>query len=116
MGLTTWQTSGYENQTLLLSGGCAVTLSSLASTIASALNRPVHLKIVDMDEYVVAHTGQPGPRGEAVFLREWATTYRALMRGECAVVDSTLQELLGRKLVTLEETVLGTLIRESPSA
>lgn len=103
------QTSEYENRTLLLSGTHTVTLSALASIVSSALNRPVHLKAVSVDEYIAAHMGRPGPRGEAAFLREWATTYHALMRGECAVADSTLRELIGRELVSFEETVIGML-------
>lgn len=32
--------------------------------------------------------------------------YRALIRGECAVADPTLRELVGRELVPFEETVV----------
>ncbi|KAH9831872.1 NmrA-like family protein [Rhodofomes roseus] len=97
--------SGYENRTLLLSGTRVVTLSALASTVSALLNRPVHLKVVSEGEYVAAHTGRPGPRGEAGFLRKWATTYRALGRGECAVADPTLREIIGREPTPFEETV-----------
>ncbi|KAH9831866.1 NmrA-like family protein [Rhodofomes roseus] len=97
--------SGYENRTLLLSGTRIITLSALASTISALLNRPVRLKVVSEDEYVAAHTGRPGPRGEADFLRKWATTYRALVRGECAVADPTLKEILGREPTPFDETV-----------
>ncbi|TFY52959.1 hypothetical protein EVJ58_g9720 [Rhodofomes roseus] len=36
---------------------------------------------------------------------KWATTYRALGRGECAVADPTLREIIGREPTPFEETV-----------
>ncbi|KZT63272.1 hypothetical protein DAEQUDRAFT_640178, partial [Daedalea quercina L-15889] len=101
--------NGYENHTLVLSGTRAVTLSSLASTISNLLHRPVHLKVVSEDEYVAANSGLPGPWGEADFLHKWATSFRALVRGECAVVDPTLREILGREPTPFEETVKSVL-------
>ncbi|KZT63041.1 hypothetical protein DAEQUDRAFT_742149, partial [Daedalea quercina L-15889] len=100
---------GYQNRTLLLSGTRTVTLSSLASIISNLLHRSIHLKVVSEDEYVAAHTGRPGPRGEADFLHKWATTYSALVRGECAVADPTLGEILGREPTPFEETVKSVL-------
>lgn len=86
-----------------------MTLSSLAATVSSVLNRPVHLKVVSVDQYITTHTGRLTPRGEAAYLREWATMHHALTRGECSVIDSTLRELVKRELVPFEETVTGML-------
>lgn len=107
--LLTSQQTGYENRTLLLSANRTVTLSALAVTVASVLNRPVHLKIVSVDEYIAAHKGRLGSRVEAAYLPEWATVLHAVARGECSVTDPTLRELVGRELVPFEETVTSML-------
>ena len=38
-------------------------------------------------------------------LSKWSTTFPALKRGELAVVDPLLREILGRDLLPFEETV-----------
>ena len=55
------------------------------------------------------NVGKHGPRGEEEFLRKWATTYKALERGELAVVDPLLQQILGRELKPFEATLAETL-------
>ncbi|EMD33058.1 hypothetical protein CERSUDRAFT_118132 [Gelatoporia subvermispora B] len=95
----------HANETLLLSGARARTLAQLAATVSALVGRTLALRVVPEDEYVRAHAGGPGPRGEEAFLRKWATTYRALARGELAVVDPLLQQILGRPLKPVEETV-----------
>lgn len=75
-----------------------MTLSELSDLISSLLklDPPLKVKIVSEDEYVASNEG-----GEDL-LRKWATTYPALARGECAVVDPLLREIIGRDLKPFE--------------
>lgn len=100
---------GFENEIRLLSGSRAITLSEVAEKISSLIGRKVRLVVVSEDEYVKANVGKPGPQGEEEFLRQWATTYKALARGEAGVVDPTLQEVLGRELTPFDDTLKITL-------
>ncbi|KAI0800226.1 NmrA-like family protein [Fomes fomentarius] len=99
----------YENETLLLSGSRSITLKEIAQKIFSISGRSLKLVVSTEDEYVKAHLGKNGPRAEEEFLRKWATTYKALQRGELDVVDPLLQEVLGRELKPFEDT-----LRETP--
>lgn len=49
-------------------------------------------------------------------MRKWATTFPAIARGELAVVDPLLREILGRELKPLEETLREALNVDSASA
>ncbi|OSC97536.1 NmrA-like family protein [Trametes coccinea BRFM310] len=96
---------GYENQTLLFSGSRAITLKEIAEKISGLLGRNIQLVVSTEDEYVRANVGKNGPRGEEEFLRKWATTYKALKRGELDVVDPLLQKIVGRELKPFEATL-----------
>lgn len=75
----------------------------LTSTLK--LDPSLQVKIILPDEYV---SGNDSP---ADVLAKWATTYLALKRGELAVVDPLLREILGQDLKPFEETVKETLER-----
>ncbi|TCD60097.1 hypothetical protein EIP91_010716, partial [Steccherinum ochraceum] len=96
--------SGFENKTVTLTGAVPVTLSELAEKISSVLpgNRHITVKAVDLEPFVAAKT--TGNRSEEV-VRKWSTTYTALGLKQLAKVDPLLQELLGRKLKPLDETL-----------
>ncbi|KAH9888351.1 NmrA-like family protein [Cubamyces lactineus] len=100
---------GFENETRLLSGSRTITLKEIADKVSSLLGRSIRLVIGSEDDYVRANVGKHGPRGEEEFLRKWATTYKALERGELDVVDPLLQEVLGRELKPFGETLKETL-------
>jgi hypothetical protein len=103
----------YANKTVLLSGSEALTLSSVASLLSTHLARQIKLHVVSEDEYVRAHEKPGGDvRSSPEFLRLWATTYPALAVGECARVDGLLEELLGRKPKSFEETLKESLKEE----
>lgn len=91
----------HKNETVLFTGSKAITLSELAGIISNLMKiePPLQLKIVSEDEYVASNEG-----GEDL-LRKWATTYPALVRGELAVVDPLLRQILGRDLKSFEETL-----------
>jgi hypothetical protein len=74
-----------------------LTLDQLAGTLSTLRAREVRLHVVSVDEYVARHTRDDGePRGEPAFLREWATTYAAIARGDAGAVDPLLERVLGR--------------------
>ncbi|KAI0330390.1 NmrA-like family protein [Cubamyces sp. BRFM 1775] len=100
---------GFENETRLLSGSRSVTLNEIADKVSSLLGRNVRLVIATEDDYVRANVDKHGPRGEEEFLRKWATTYKALERGELDVVDPLLQQVIGRELKPFEDTLKETL-------
>ncbi|KAH9935131.1 NmrA-like family protein [Epithele typhae] len=106
---------GYENETILLSGSRAITLSEIAEKASALLGRTIKLRVVSEDEYVRRNIGKGGPRGEEEFLRRWATTYVAMAKGELAVVDPLLQKVLGRDLKRFDETLKETLFKEASS-
>lgn len=96
---------GYENETHLLSGSRSITLKEIAQKIFSISGRRLKLVVGPEDDYVKANLGKNGPRGEKEFLHKWATTYKALQRGELDVVDPLLQEVLGKELKPFEDTL-----------
>ena len=97
--------SGWENKLIALTGTRAPTLHDLLPTISALLGRQMRLKTVSEDEYVATLAARRVSPGSTEYLRQWATTYPALMRGECAQIDLTLRELLGREPTPVEETL-----------
>lgn len=85
----------YRNKTILLTGPEAVPLSAVASILSRLLHRDIKVKHVGVDEYSTSSTAlsKLGPE----FAKLWATTYEALKRGECAIVDPLLGLVLGRR-------------------
>ncbi|KAI0782996.1 NmrA-like family protein [Abortiporus biennis] len=96
--------SDFDNKTILLSGQQSVTLTSLAQKISKIIGRNLTLKIVPVEEYVKNNLGKSDSWPESL-LRDWATTFPAIKRGECATVDPLLRNLLGRDLKTIDETL-----------
>jgi hypothetical protein len=76
---------------------------------ANILGRPITFRIISVDEYVERnkHPGRtpPYPHGEEDFLRKWATAFKALEKGESAVADPLLQQVLGRELIPMKDTL-----------
>ena len=99
----------YENETRLLSGSRTVTLGQIAENVSQLLGRDVKLVVGSEDDYVQRNLGKNGPRGEEEFLRKWATTYKAMERGELDIVDPLLEEVVGRPLKPFEHTLKETL-------
>jgi len=89
---------GYENKKLLLSGAKPHTIKDLAALLSTILGREIPVKYVSEEEYVKTFEPKVGE-----VAKKWATTYRALERGETAVVDSSLPTILGRPLISVEQ-------------
>jgi uncharacterized protein YbjT (DUF2867 family) len=103
--------TSYQNQTVLLSGSRAVTLSEVASLISPILARPVKLHVISEDEWITRNKKDDGDfRHSEEFLQLWATTYPALAAGECATVDPLLEKLLGRPPRAFEKDLKDTLL------
>lgn len=103
------------NNSLLFSGPEVISLSSIASSITDVLSLPrlLRIKYVTMEEYATSAAAlkRLGPE----FARLWATTYEALKRGECAVVTSTLEEVLGRRPKEMK-TMLKEVLKDDGAA
>ncbi len=85
----------YRNNTVLFTGPEAIPLGAVASILSNLLHRDIKVKHVEVDEYATSSTtlSKLGPE----FAKLWATTYDALKRGECSVVDPSLGLVLGRR-------------------
>jgi len=103
----------FKNQTVLLSGPRALSLSQIAGIVSKKLGRDIRVVYVDIEEYSTSSTTllKLGPE----FAKLWATTYKALQKGECSVISPLLEILLGRKPTEMEE-VLNRLLRDFQSA
>ncbi len=79
---------------MLFTGPEAIPLGAVASILSNLLHRDIKVKHVEVDEYATSSTtlSKLGPE----FAKLWATTYDALKRGECSVVDPSLGLVLGR--------------------
>ncbi|UJR16837.1 hypothetical protein I4U23_003736 [Adineta vaga] len=100
---------GHEQETLLLTGSTPITISTVSDMFAKILKRPITFRIVPVNEYIENHvrpgSTPPYPTGEEDFLKKWATSFKALERGESAVADPLLKQVLGRELVPLIDTL-----------
>lgn len=98
----------YTNQTVLLSGDKAYTVTETAALVGKVVKKNVRTEIISTDEYVnTLGKGRLGPE----FAKQWATTYEGLKRGECATVDPLLGHLIGR-LTPLEDVLRVLLLKE----
>ncbi|KZT04727.1 NmrA-like family protein [Laetiporus sulphureus 93-53] len=97
---------GYVGETLLLSGSRVMTLHELAQRISAILHREIKLCIVDEERYLKRNIGKDGRMGEEKYLRQWVSTFISVRRGELEIVDPLLQNVLGRKLKPIEETLV----------
>ncbi|KAI0360620.1 NmrA-like family protein [Trametes cingulata] len=97
--------SGFENETVLLSGPHAVTMKEVAEIYSRLLGRTIRLVVSTEDDFVKANLGRPGHLGEKEWLRSRATVYKAMARGEMAAVDPVLWRLLGREPKPFEDSL-----------
>lgn len=106
------QRSEFVDKTVLLSGSRAYTLPETAAIISKCLGwdeNPLRVDAVGTQGYVDFQFERQKGKFTREFFEKWATTYPAMEKGETAVVDPLLQELLGRELKGMEER-LGELL------
>lgn len=103
---------GYENQIVLLTAKEAITFSELVNVINQITGRHVKLEIVPPDEYVrLKSANDPGEKSAAFFqtLLSW---YEGITRGEAAMTDPLMAEVLGREPKTATEAVRDLLTKD----
>lgn len=96
----------HTNKTILLSGPKLLTMGEVVETLGRIINKPLRISEVSVDEYAAQPQIAAGQTyGAASFVREWATAWDAIRRGECAVTSPLLGELLGREPEDYEKTL-----------
>jgi nucleoside-diphosphate-sugar epimerase len=107
----------YDNRLLLLSGPKGYSIKDVAGIISStlSLHPPLRTKSVSTEEYVNYHLANsqlslawmiyPPRSDQKTFLENMAGAARAEENGETAVTSELLEEILGRKPTSMEETV-----------
>lgn len=95
----------WSGRTFYLSQKKTWTLQDIARIISNVSGRTIELKIVSRREYEDFYAEKGIERASVEW---WSSSYDALKDGECAIDDSTLENLLkenGRYPVPLEETI-----------
>lgn len=100
--LTNTDGGRYTDKLVLLSGPRAVNLEEVAAAVSKALGweaaQALQVHEVSEDEFVAHHSSNRGGGEEAEkFVRSWASTFPAIAKGELAVIDPSLEVVLGRK-------------------
>jgi hypothetical protein len=97
----------FLNTTILLSGPRSYSLAETVSIIGNAIGKDLKIRQVSVQEYA----NLPEVRasldygGGDVWPVLWATAWEGIRRGETANVTPYLEELLGRKPESFEETI-----------
>ena len=103
----------FADQTVLLSGGAAVSLRGVAELISGVMGwqgeEAVQVEEMGGERWVDAmvemKTGKKEDAETREFMKKWYTTYPAIEKGELDVVDPLLEKLLGRKLESMEQSL-----------
>lgn len=105
------------NKMIMLSGPKAYTLEDTLAVLSRKVGKNIRIKPVSVNEYssqphllkdmeFYSRNDEDPVAGAREWARLWANSYDAIQRGETAVTSNTLEELLGRKPVSFEETIL----------
>lgn len=97
----------YKNQIMLLSGPKVWSLAETIKLLADVKGKEMNFKEVSPEEYVAEPRVQQrlGSHGPGEVPKQWATSFDAVKKGECAVTSVELGRLLGREPEALEKTV-----------
>ncbi|OAL50041.1 NAD(P)-binding protein [Pyrenochaeta sp. DS3sAY3a] len=83
----------WAGRTVYLSQKATRTLGEIAGTVSRVLGREVRIKVVGREAYETYYVEESGR--ERLSVEWWSSTYEALEEGECAIEDSTLENILG---------------------
>lgn len=97
----------YQNRVMLLSGTRVWSLANTVKLLGQVKGKDMKVKQVTEEEYVAEPRVQEmlGSHGPGEVPKQWATSFDAVSKGECAVVSVELRRLLGREPEGFEETV-----------
>ena len=97
----------YKNQIMLLSGWRVWSLADTVKLLGEVKEKDMKVKQITEEEYVAEPQVQEmlGSHGPGEVPKQWATSFEAVKKGECAVVSVELRRLLGRDPEGLGETV-----------
>ena len=91
----------FADKVILLSGPSALSLKDVGTAVSGTLGwkgeQQLKVREVSEDEFVRHHAANRGGGKDAEdFVRAWASTFPAIAKGELAVVDPSLEKILGR--------------------
>lgn len=98
--------SEWAGKTFYLSQKRTWTMQDIAGIVSKVRGEDVKLKLVSRKEYEGFYVNEMGM--EKASVEWWSSTYDALKDGECAIDDSTLEQVLkeaGREPESLEGTI-----------
>ena len=97
----------YKNQIMLLSGPRAWSLEDVVKLLMKLKGKKIRVDQISEEDYVAEPRIQNmlGSHGPGEVPRQWATSFDAVKKGECAVTSVELGRLLGREPEGFETTV-----------
>lgn len=95
----------WKNEVMLLTGPRAWTLNETAEALSKIAGREVRIEEVGLEEYVRQKGNVEKFGGDETLMRSWATAFDGVRAGECAVVTSTLGQILGREPEAFDVTI-----------
>lgn len=97
----------YRNQVMLLSGPRVWGLGDVVKMLGEMEGKGLKVNQVNKEEYVAEPRVREllGSHGPGKVPEQWATSFDAVKRGECAVASVELGRLLGRQPEGFEETM-----------
>jgi uncharacterized protein YbjT (DUF2867 family) len=98
--------SQFANQTLLLTGAEAVSLTEVVGMIENETGKDLPIRRVSTEEY--SEMMKSAGLDESSIMM-FMSMFKGLQNGELATISPTLEELLGRKPKTMEQVVHETL-------
>ncbi|KAL9088755.1 MAG: hypothetical protein Q9165_006064 [Trypethelium subeluteriae] len=96
----------YNGKMFYLSSNASYKIQDVAKTVTEAKGRPVDVKIVGKEGHVKYYVNEKGM--DEGLVKWWASTYDAVLDGECDIKDDTLEKLIaarGKKNETVEEKI-----------
>ena len=97
----------YKNQIMLMSGWRVWSLAETVKLLGKMNRKDMKIKQITKEEYMAEPRVQEllGSHGPGEVPKQWATSFEAVKKGECAVLSVELRQLLGRDPEGFEETV-----------
>jgi NAD(P)H dehydrogenase (quinone) len=94
----------YINQTVTITGPRTYTMREILDLYTNYTGRKVNLQVVSSEKAIKWHIEHKSlPPGQEDFLPNWVTWHQAWTLGEAGYVTRTLETLLGRKPLTIED-------------